>query len=86
MKVCALCGKSPVVGHTITKRGLAKKVGGVGKRNVRVTKRTFLPNLQKIRVAVGGTPLKVQVCTACLRSGQITKAARRSLVYSAESA
>ncbi len=48
-RVCEICGKGPVAGRTISRRGLAKKKGGVGKRITRVNKRRFLPNLHKVR-------------------------------------
>ncbi|PIQ88772.1 MAG: 50S ribosomal protein L28, partial [Candidatus Omnitrophica bacterium CG11_big_fil_rev_8_21_14_0_20_42_13] len=31
-KICYICGKKPVAGRTIERRGLAKKKGGVGKK------------------------------------------------------
>lgn len=74
-KVCDICGKGPVSGRTITRRGLAKKKGGVGKKIVRKSHRRFLPNLQKMRIVVKGSRKTVRVCTACLRSGKVTKAA-----------
>ncbi len=74
-KVCDICGKGPVSGRTITRRGLAKKKGGVGKKIVRKSHRRFLPNLQKMRVVIKGSPMTLRVCTACLRSGKVTKAA-----------
>ncbi|MGH2426327.1 MAG: 50S ribosomal protein L28, partial [bacterium] len=38
--MCAICGKTPVTGHSISHSAMK-------------TKRRFLPNLQKIRVLVG---------------------------------
>ena len=37
------------------------------------TKRRFNPNLQKVRIDVGGTPRREYVCTRCLKAGKITK-------------
>jgi large subunit ribosomal protein L28 len=39
------------------------------------TKRRFDPNLQKIRIEVGGAPRREYVCTRCIKSGKIRKAA-----------
>jgi large subunit ribosomal protein L28 len=39
------------------------------------TKRRFNPNLQKIRIDVGGAPRRVYVCTRCIKAGKVTKAA-----------
>lgn len=38
------------------------------------TKRTFNPNLQRVRAIVDGTTKRIRVCTRCLRSGKVTKA------------
>ncbi len=38
------------------------------------TKRRFDPNLQRVRVLVGGAPKRVYVCTRCLKSGKVEKA------------
>lgn len=74
-KRCSICGKGPVSGSTLTRRGVAKKAGGVGIRIVRRNKRRFLPNLQKVRALVHGAVRPVLVCTRCLKSGKIQKAA-----------
>lgn len=74
MKQCAICGKGPVIGHRITKRGMSKKEGGVGRKNVRVNLRRFLPNLQPATVILNGMIRRARVCTACLKSGRVIKA------------
>lgn len=71
---CALCGKHPVAGRKMTRRGLAKKKGGVGRRITGVAKRRFLPNLQRIRAIVNGKPRSILVCTGCLKAGKVQKA------------
>jgi len=38
------------------------------------TKRRFDPNLQRVRILVGGTPKREYVCTRCLKAGKVTKA------------
>ncbi len=73
-KFCDICGKGPKAGRSFTRRGLAKKKGGVGKKITGISKRRFLPNLQKIKIILAGTRKTVSVCTACIRSGKITKA------------
>ncbi len=37
------------------------------------TKRRFDANLQKVRIAIGGAPRRVYVCTRCLKAGKVTK-------------
>ncbi len=73
-KACYVCGKRKISGGHITRRGLAKKKGGIGMHVVKNVKRTFKPNLQPARIREGATVKKVTVCTACIRSGAITKA------------
>ena len=73
-RICAVCGKGPVAGNTIARRGLAKKKGGVGKKITGVTKRRFLPNLQTVRAIKNGTVRRIKVCTSCIKAGKIQKA------------
>lgn len=73
-RVCTICGKRPVAGRTIARRGLAKKKGGVGKKITGVTKRRFLPNIQTVRVIQNGAARRVKVCTACIKAGKVEKA------------
>jgi large subunit ribosomal protein L28 len=73
---CDVCGKGPVVGNTVTIRGKAKYLGGVGTKVTGINRRQFKPNLQKVRVTVGGTNKSVFACTQCLRSGKVTKRVR----------
>jgi large subunit ribosomal protein L28 len=70
---CFVCGKKAVVGGSITHRGIAKKQGGIGLQLVKNNKRIFKPNLQKIKITVNGSRMSKLVCTACIRSGFVTK-------------
>ena len=72
--VCEICGKKKVQGARIIRRGLAKKKGGIGMHVVKVSPRTFEPNIQTVHVDDNGTPRKMKVCTACIRSGRVKKA------------
>lgn len=71
--VCAICGKKKFVGGTITRRGLAKKKGGIGMHVVKNNKRIFTPNIQEINVKTEKGSRKMKVCTACIRSNKIQK-------------
>lgn len=71
---CEVCGKSAVTGNRIIRRGLEKKKGGIGLHVTAVTKRRFLPNLQKVRVKEGGQVSRKVVCAKCLRAGAVVKA------------
>ncbi len=72
--VCEICGKCKHTGGSITRRGLAVKKGGIGMHVVKNVKRTFTPNIQKVRARVNGGTKRVRVCTACIRSNRIEKA------------
>jgi large subunit ribosomal protein L28 len=61
-KRCEICGKGPVVGRTISH---AHNVGP----------RRFEPNLQSVKAIINGATRRIRVCTRCLRSGKVTKAA-----------
>ena len=73
-RVCELCGKHTAFGRQIARRGLPKSKGGVGLKTTGITRRTFRPNLQKVRVLDGKRVRRLCVCTACIRSGKIRKA------------
>ncbi|OFW20360.1 MAG: 50S ribosomal protein L28 [Acidobacteria bacterium RIFCSPLOWO2_02_FULL_65_29] len=61
-RACEICGKGPVVGR---QKSHANNVSA----------RRFLPNLQTVRALIGGGVKRIRICTSCLRSGKITKAA-----------
>lgn len=61
---CHYCGKKTVSGSSVSHAH-------------NVTKRTFQPNLQKVRAVVEGTPRRVLACTRCMRSGKVVKVPAR---------
>jgi large subunit ribosomal protein L28 len=72
---CAVTGKKTISGRRIVRKGLAKKKGGIGLHVTSATKRTFKPNLQRIRVREeNGTVKRVWVSAKAIRSGKINKA------------
>jgi large subunit ribosomal protein L28 len=74
-KVCSVTGKHPVTGGSIVHRGQSKSKGGIGLQLVKVNKRKFRPNLQRVRVVLpSGQVKKVWVSTRALKSGKVTKA------------
>ena len=74
---CFITGKKPVGGNKIRRRGKAKYLGGVGRKVTGVSKRTFKPNLQKIRIEIDGKKVRVRVAVSAIRSGLITKRVKR---------
>ena len=61
-KMCEVCGKAPVFGNRISHAH-------------NVTKRRWNVNLQNVRAVVNGAAKHVKVCTSCIRSGKVQKAA-----------
>jgi len=78
-RVCDICGRKTRSGGQITRRGLAKSKGGVGLKTTGHSLRKFKPNLQRVRALVDGVPGRVRLCTRCLKSGRVRKAARGPL-------
>jgi len=71
---CYICGKKPVSGGTVSRRGMAKSKGGVGQKITGRTLRRFSPNLQSVRALIGGETKRIKICTKCLKAGKIKKA------------
>lgn len=65
------------MGNSVTTRGKAKYLGGVGTKVTGIARRQFRPNLQRVRVTINGTNKRIKVCTQCIRSGRITKAVKQ---------
>ncbi len=61
-------------GRTYTRKGKAKKEGGVGRHIARKNRRRFMPNLQPARVFLNGAVRKILVCTKCLKKGRVIRA------------
>lgn len=70
---CAVCGKIPVRGNHMERRGKAKYLGGIGRKTTGITKRFFKPNLQRIQIEKEGTVMRVRVCVQCIRSGAVKR-------------
>lgn len=72
---CYICGKKPVSGRTISRRGLAKSKGGVGQRITGKTLRRFSPNLQPVKAVIDGKNKKIIACAKCIKAGKVQKPA-----------
>ena len=59
--LCEVCGKTTASGMNVSHSHIR-------------TKRTWKPNIQRVRAIVDGETKKVNVCTRCLRSDKITRA------------
>jgi len=67
-------------GSIIWRSCKSKKSGGIGTHVTAVTKRRFLPNLQRVKAVIDGEVRYVRVSTAAIKKGLITKAPRRKWV------
>ncbi len=77
---CEICGKGPVRGNIIHRRGQAKKKGGIGQHVTAITPRAFYANLQTVHAVINpktGRMGRMKVCTVCIKSGRVVKAPNR---------
>src|SRR5690625_4374665 len=58
---CIVCGKRTETGSKVS-------------HSNRKTRRTFLPNLQKMRLKINGSVRRAYVCTKCLKAGKVQRA------------
>ena len=61
-QICALCGKKPAFGRIVSHAH-------------NVSLRRFNPNLQSVRAVVDGATKRIRVCTRCIKSNKVVKAA-----------
>lgn len=77
-RVCYFTGKKPHSGKRITRRGIAKKSGGIGLKTTGITTRRFQPNLQRVKIIENGTVKYVRVSAKYLKTGKVVKAPKRT--------
>lgn len=81
-RICELTGKRPVRGNHIRRSGKAKKKGGIGTHVTKVTKRTFYPNLQRVKAIIDGEVRYIRVTAKAIKKGLVQRPPRRR--YKAE--
>jgi large subunit ribosomal protein L28 len=59
-RTCDICGKHTITGNTVSH---AKNR----------TRRTWKPNLRKIKTEIDGTTITLKICSRCLKSDIVTK-------------
>jgi large subunit ribosomal protein L28 len=59
--VCDVCGRHPSSGMKVS-------------HSHRRSRRRWLPNIQKVRAMVDGSPRRLHVCTKCLKAGKVLRA------------
>jgi large subunit ribosomal protein L28 len=77
-RICELTGTGPIKGSIIWRSGKAKKSGGIGTHVTAITKRRFLPNLQRVKALVDGEVRYIRVSASAIKKGLVTKAPKRT--------
>ena len=81
---CPFTGRKTHAGRSISRRGKAKRLGGVGRKVTGKVPRKFKANMQRVRAVIDGAVVKVNVSAKAIRNGFIVKPAKRN--YSPEDA
>lgn len=72
-RVCEVSGKKTQFGKKVTRRGLPKAKGGVGLKTTGITRRTFRPNIQTVRVLLpNGGLRRMKLATSVIKKGEVT--------------
>lgn len=73
-RICSVTGKRRISGNRIHRKGLTKKSGGIGTHIAKISKRTFKPNVQRVRVRMpSGQVKRVWVSAKALKAGLVEK-------------
>lgn len=76
-RVCPITGKKTTFGNTISRRGKAKYLGGIGRKTTGISRRKFKPNIQKVRAFIDGRVVRIRVSAAAIRLGTLVKPPKR---------
>ena len=77
-RVCKFTGKKTSTGLTRTYRGQKISKGGFGLKPTGITKRTFKPNIQRVRAVIDGRIVRVKASAKAIRMGLIVKPQKRA--------
>jgi large subunit ribosomal protein L28 len=78
-RICELTGKGPRKGSIIWRSGKPKKQGGIGTHITAITKRRFMPNLQRVKAVLpSGEVRYMRVAASALKKGLVVKAPKRT--------
>ena len=78
-RICELTGKGSIKGSHIWRSGKAKKKGGIGTHVTAITKRRFLPNLQRVKAIMpNGEVRYIRVAASAIKKGLVIKAPKRT--------
>ncbi|MEW6251967.1 MAG: 50S ribosomal protein L28 [Planctomycetota bacterium] len=74
---CLFTGKKTKFGNSVSRRGKAKYLGGVGRKTTGITRRRFKPNIQRVRAVVDGKVVRIRVSAKAIRMGLVVKPPKR---------
>lgn len=77
-KICELTGVGARKGSIIWRSGKSKKSGGIDTHITAITKRKFMPNLQRVKALINGEVRYIRVTANALKKGLVTKAPKRT--------
>lgn len=78
-RICELTGKRPMKGSIIWRSGKSKKSGGIGTHVTAITKRRFMPNLQRVKALMPNGEIRyIRVTASALKKGLVMKAPKRN--------
>ena len=78
-RICELTGKGSRKGSIIWRSGKAKKQGGIGTHVTAITKRRFMPNLQRVKARLANGEVRyIRVAASALKKGLVVKAPKRN--------
>jgi large subunit ribosomal protein L28 len=77
-RICELTGKRPIKGSIIWRSGKSKKSGGIGTHVTAITKRRFMPNLQRVKALIDGEVRYIRVTANAIKKGLVIKAPKRT--------
>ena len=78
-RICELTGKGPRKGSIIWRSGKPKKQGGIGTHITAITKRQFLPNLQRVKAQLPNGEIRyIRVAASAIKKGLVVKAPKRN--------
>jgi len=78
-RICELTGKGSRKGSIIWRSGKPKKQGGIGTHITAITKRRFMPNLQRVKAVLpSGEVRYLRVAASALKKGLVIKAPKRT--------
>ena len=85
-RVCHFTGKKTRSGRTISRRGKAKYLGGIGRKTTGSSLRKFKPNIQRVRAVIEGKVTRVKISAKAIKMGLLVKPQARNWKPAAETA